>query len=90
MAPKRPVGRPRKPASQQATTKDGYQQVTTGPRGASKRVYAHREAMGLGDVKGSKAGGKVVDHVDGNRTGKSRQVVSKGTNTARSNRKRAK
>jgi hypothetical protein len=85
----RPVGRPRKPASQQAKTAEGYTQQTVGPRGNSRRVYTHRQAMGLGDVKGSKAGGKVVDHLDGNRTGKFRQVVSKATNSARSNRKRA-
>lgn len=87
---KKPVGRPRKPASQQAKTAEGYTQQTVGPRGNSRRVYTHRQEMGLGGTKGSQGGGKVVDHLDGNRTGKSRQVVSKAANTARSNRKRAK
>ena len=82
----KPVGRPRK--SNGATNAGGYQLETVGPRGNSKRVYKHRAEMGLADVKGSQSGGKVVDHKDGNRTGKDRQVVSKSVNTARSNAKR--
>jgi hypothetical protein len=57
-------GRPRKPASKVATRADGYKRVTRGPKGDGTQVYAHREAAGVGGVKGSKSGktGGVVDH----------------------------
>lgn len=61
-------GRPRKPASKVATRKDGYKRVTTGAKGKGTQVYAHRDAAGLGGVKGSKGKGTVVDHKDGNRS----------------------
>lgn len=45
-------GRPRKPASQQATNSEGYRQITVGPKGKGTRKYVHQV------VAGSKGGGK--------------------------------
>lgn len=82
------VGRPRK--ANGAKTKDGYQQVTVGPPGNSKRVYKHRAEAGLANVKGSKGGGMVVDHRNANRTSNGKanlHVISKSENTAKGNRR---
>jgi hypothetical protein len=78
-------GRPRKAASAQSTTKDGYKRVTVGSKGNSKRVYAHRAKAGLANTKGSKSGktGGVVHHKDGNRGNNSRsnlQITTKKGN----------
>jgi len=77
-------GRPRKPASQQATNSEGYRQITVGPKGKGTRKYVHQV------VAGSKGGGKgsktVIDHKDGNKTNNSRsnlRKLSRGKNAAR-------
>ena len=76
-------GRPRKAASKVAARADGYKRVTRGPKGDGTQVYAHRQAAGVGGVKGSKGKGKVVDHknrVRGDNRRSNLRVVSKGAN----------
>lgn len=84
-------GRPRKPASQQAKTSEGYRQVTVGPKSKGHRVYAHRAAAGLANTKGSKSGktGGVVHHEDGNRTNNSRSNLRVTTKKGNAQRRRS-
>lgn len=62
---------------------DGYKRVTIGAKGKGKQVYEHRAKAGLGNVKGSKGSGTVVNHKDHNRSNNARknlQRVSKAKN----------
>jgi hypothetical protein len=77
-------GRPRKP--QGTSHSEGYIRVTVGPKGKGTQTYKHRAAKGL--KKGDK---RVVDHGNSNRKDNSKgnlKVMSRGANTAKSNRKR--
>lgn len=83
-------GRPR--VAKQKPNGEGYIRKTVGPPGNGKLVYAHRAEAGLANVKGSKGKGTVVDHGNSRRTDNSAKnltVMSKGQNTAKSNKKRA-
>lgn len=74
-------GRPR--TKNPKARKDGYERVTIGPKGKGKQVYAQRAKAGLGNVKGSKGKGKVVDHKNHNRgdnSSKNLRVTTKAGN----------
>ena len=77
-------GRPRKKAgTNQGRAGDGYKRVTIGPKSKGTQVYAHRAAVGLGQVKGSKGKGVVVDHKNrktGDNSKGNLRRVSKGQN----------
>lgn len=76
-------GRPRKKNTK--ARDDGYSRVTIGPAGKGHQVYEQRAKAGLGNVKGSKGKGTVVDHKDGNRQNNSKgnlRKVSKKRNNA--------
>ena len=64
------------------TRDDGYRRTTVGPVGEGHQVYEHRARAGLGNVKGSKAKGTVVDHRnrdrDDNAKSNLRKVSKKG------------
>jgi hypothetical protein len=82
-------GRPRKKSGK--ARKDGYKRVTVGPVGKGHQVYEHRAKAGLGNVKGSKGKGTVVDHIDGVRSHDAKsnlRKVSKKKNNANKHRKR--
>lgn len=81
--PKGSGGRPR--AKNPAPNGEGYIQRTVGPKGKGKRVYEHRHKAGAGP-------GQVVDHGNSNRSDNSSgnlKLMTRGQNTAKSNRKRA-
>jgi hypothetical protein len=62
---------------------DGYKRVTVGPKGKGTQVYEHRAKAGLGNTRGSKGKGTVVNHKDhkrGNNTKGNLQRVSKAKN----------
>lgn len=82
-------GRPRLPASKVKARADGYKRVSRGPKGDGEQVYAHRQAAGVGGVKGSKSGktGGVVDHKNRKR-GDNRRSNLRVTTKAANNRNR--
>jgi hypothetical protein len=74
-------GRPRKPAGEGATRKDGYKRRTVGPKGDGKQVYEHRAvAYGGTPPKSSKSAKKgIVDHKDRNKSNNSKSNLRKTT-----------
>ena len=81
-------GRPRKKAgTNKGRAGDGYKRVTVGPKSAGTQVYEHRAVVGLGQVRGSKGKGSVVDHKNrktgDNSKGNLRRTTKKGNNQNR-------
>ena len=69
-------GRPRKPSGSKLTKgpNKGYTKVTVGPPGKGRQVYKHRQVAGAG--RGSKTGGTVVHHKDGNKANNSKSNLA--------------
>lgn len=83
-------GRPRKPAGSKLTkgANAGYVKVTVGPKGKGKQVYKHRKDVGAGT--GSKTGGTVVHHKDGNKNNNSKSNLEVTTRKAHPKKKDSK